>query len=300
MAIIVDRDTRLVVQGLTGSEGLPRTAQQRLRHERRRRRHAREGRPGRRGDPGLRHGRRRGRGDGREHDDGVRARALRRGRDLRGGRRGHRDRHLHHRGHARARDAAGLQLHPRRAGVTMIGPNCPGVLSPGKANVGIIPAEIFREGSIGLVSRSGHADVPDRPRADAARPRQLDDRRHRRRPGRRLVLHRRPRALRGRRRDRVRRDGRRDRRRRGGEGGRVHRGRDDEARRRATSPASPRRPGKTMGHAGAIISGSSGTAQGEEGGARGEGRPRRHDADRGRPARRRDRTLEPRRRYRRR
>jgi succinyl-CoA synthetase alpha subunit len=40
-------------------------------------------------------------------------------------------------------------------GVTMIGPNCPGVLSPGKANVGIIPAEIFREGSLGLVSRSG-------------------------------------------------------------------------------------------------------------------------------------------------
>ena len=39
--------------------------------------------------------------------------------------------------------------------VTMLGPNCPGALSPGKANVGIIPAEIFSEGSIGLVSRSG-------------------------------------------------------------------------------------------------------------------------------------------------
>jgi succinyl-CoA synthetase alpha subunit len=39
--------------------------------------------------------------------------------------------------------------------VCVIGPNCPGALSPGKANVGIIPAEIFREGSIGLVSRSG-------------------------------------------------------------------------------------------------------------------------------------------------
>src|SRR6202023_2411163 len=39
--------------------------------------------------------------------------------------------------------------------VTMIGPNCPGVLSPGKANVGIIPAEIFTEGNVGLVSRSG-------------------------------------------------------------------------------------------------------------------------------------------------
>jgi len=43
----------------------------------------------------------------------------------------------------------------RARGVTLIGPNCPGVLSPGKANVGIIPAEIFREGGVGLVSRSG-------------------------------------------------------------------------------------------------------------------------------------------------
>jgi succinyl-CoA synthetase alpha subunit len=40
-------------------------------------------------------------------------------------------------------------------GIGMLGPNCPGALSPGKANVGIIPAEIFREGRIGLVSRSG-------------------------------------------------------------------------------------------------------------------------------------------------
>jgi succinyl-CoA synthetase alpha subunit len=43
----------------------------------------------------------------------------------------------------------------RTRGVTMLGPNCPGALSPGKSNVGIIPAEIFSEGSIGLVSRSG-------------------------------------------------------------------------------------------------------------------------------------------------
>ena len=44
-------------------------------------------------------------------------------------------------------------IHPK--GITMLGPNCPGALSPGKANVGIIPAEIFREGAVGLVSRSG-------------------------------------------------------------------------------------------------------------------------------------------------
>jgi succinyl-CoA synthetase alpha subunit len=43
----------------------------------------------------------------------------------------------------------------RSRGVTMLGPNCPGALSPGRSNVGIIPAEVFREGAIGLVSRSG-------------------------------------------------------------------------------------------------------------------------------------------------
>jgi succinyl-CoA synthetase alpha subunit len=40
-------------------------------------------------------------------------------------------------------------------GARLIGPNCPGVLSPGKANVGIIPAAFFREGNVGVVSRSG-------------------------------------------------------------------------------------------------------------------------------------------------
>ncbi|MGI8864094.1 MAG: succinate--CoA ligase subunit alpha [Solirubrobacteraceae bacterium] len=37
----------------------------------------------------------------------------------------------------------------------LVGPNCPGILSPGKANVGIIPAAFFKEGNVGLVSRSG-------------------------------------------------------------------------------------------------------------------------------------------------
>jgi succinyl-CoA synthetase alpha subunit len=37
----------------------------------------------------------------------------------------------------------------------LIGPNCPGLISPGKANLGIIPAEICIEGNVGLVSRSG-------------------------------------------------------------------------------------------------------------------------------------------------
>lgn len=40
-------------------------------------------------------------------------------------------------------------------GVALIGPNCPGVISPGRANVGIMPPQIFRQGGVGLVSRSG-------------------------------------------------------------------------------------------------------------------------------------------------
>jgi succinyl-CoA synthetase alpha subunit len=43
----------------------------------------------------------------------------------------------------------------RARGVTLLGPNCPGALSPGIANVGIIPTHVFQRGPIGLVSRSG-------------------------------------------------------------------------------------------------------------------------------------------------
>ena len=57
--------------------------------------------------------------------------------------------------HIPAHDMLRAYTYFRGRGTTMIGPNCPGVLSPGKANAGIIPAEIFSEGSVGLVSRSG-------------------------------------------------------------------------------------------------------------------------------------------------
>jgi succinyl-CoA synthetase alpha subunit len=43
----------------------------------------------------------------------------------------------------------------RDAGVRLVGPNCPGVLSPGKSNVGIIPAQFFDQGPVGVVSKSG-------------------------------------------------------------------------------------------------------------------------------------------------
>jgi len=54
-----------------------------------------------------------------------------------------------------AHDMLRVYTHLRRGSTRLIGPNCPGVLSPGKANVGIIPASFFSEGNVGIVSRSG-------------------------------------------------------------------------------------------------------------------------------------------------
>jgi len=54
-----------------------------------------------------------------------------------------------------AHDMLRVYTHLRRGSTRLVGPNCPGVLSPGKANVGIIPASFFSAGNVGVVSRSG-------------------------------------------------------------------------------------------------------------------------------------------------
>jgi succinyl-CoA synthetase alpha subunit len=53
------------------------------------------------------------------------------------------------------RDMIGVYDFLKKKNVRMVGPNCPGVISPGKAKVGIMPGFIHRQGSVGLISRSG-------------------------------------------------------------------------------------------------------------------------------------------------
>ncbi len=52
-------------------------------------------------------------------------------------------------------DEARLRAFLSRTGTRMIGPNCPGVITPGQAKLGIMPGEIHRPGEVGVVSRSG-------------------------------------------------------------------------------------------------------------------------------------------------
>jgi succinyl-CoA synthetase alpha subunit len=53
------------------------------------------------------------------------------------------------------RDMAQVGAYLGGTDTVLVGPNCPGVISPGRANVGIIPGEICAPGRVGLVSRSG-------------------------------------------------------------------------------------------------------------------------------------------------
>ena len=183
-------------------------------------------------------------------------------------------------------DTAEFWAHAQGSATRIVGPNCPGLISPGQSNAGIIPADIAGPGRIGLVSKSGtltyqmmyelrdigfstavgiggdpvigttHIDClqafQDDPDTDA------------------IVMI-------------------------GEIGGDAEERAADFIKANVTKPVvgyvagftAPE--GKTMGHAGAIVSGSSGTAAGQEGGPRGRRRQGRQDPVRDRPPDARDR-----------
>ena len=212
-----------------------------------------EGRPGRRRHPDLRQRRRRGRGDRRQRRVHLHRRAAgrRRRRRPRGRRGRRRVRRVHHRGHPGPRRGQVLQ-HARRATIPntrLLGPNCPGIISPGKCNIGITAGEIaqaHRGGpNVGIVSRSGTLTYQALYELKQKGIGVIDLRRHRRRPRARHELHRLPRRVRGRPRDArpIMMIGEI-----GGsaeeEAAEFIKANDDQADASPTSPASPRRPAR--------------------------------------------------------
>lgn len=53
------------------------------------------------------------------------------------------------------KDMIPVKEYVKKKGVTLIGPNCPGVITPGEAKVGIMPGFVFKPGKVGIVSKSG-------------------------------------------------------------------------------------------------------------------------------------------------
>jgi succinyl-CoA synthetase alpha subunit len=57
--------------------------------------------------------------------------------------------------HIPIKDAVDLMGYAKQVNATIIGPNTPGIITPGESKLGIMPAHIFKPGSIGMISRSG-------------------------------------------------------------------------------------------------------------------------------------------------
>ena len=157
MSILVGRDTRLVVQGITGREGEFHTRAS-IAYGTNVVAGTRPGKGGQKAIDGtvpIFDTVARGRGAGRrQHVGHLHPRVGRAGRHPRGRRRRHRDDRLHHRRGPGAGHDPGGRGGPA-GGARLIGPNCPGATSPGRAKVGIIPASIHKPGRVGVVSRSG-------------------------------------------------------------------------------------------------------------------------------------------------
>jgi succinyl-CoA synthetase alpha subunit len=57
--------------------------------------------------------------------------------------------------HVPVKDSIGIMAHAARINATVVGPNTPGIIIPGKRKLGIMPAHVFMHGNVGIVSRSG-------------------------------------------------------------------------------------------------------------------------------------------------
>ena len=158
MTVLVNKNTKVIVQGFTGSQGTFH-AEQMLEY-------------GTKVVGGVTPGQGRHRStsacrcstpsreavdeDRRRRVGDLRAAAVRGRRDPRSGRRRHQGHRLHHRRHPGARHAARQERAQRLSDdVVLIGPNCPGVITPGECKIGIMPGHIHMPGKIGIVSRSG-------------------------------------------------------------------------------------------------------------------------------------------------
>jgi succinyl-CoA synthetase alpha subunit len=200
MSILVNKDTKIIVQGLTGKTGTFHTEQALEYYGTKMVAgvHPKKGgetwsagddRRCRAADLRLRW---RSQGSHRRRRIRDLRPAGRRGRcDHRGDRRGSPVHRLHHRRHSGA-DMVKVKAKLEKSKSRLLGPNCPGILTPEECKIGIMPGSIFKKGSVGVVSRSGTLTYEAVFQTSNAGPRPDHGCRHRRRPGQGHRVHRRP------------------------------------------------------------------------------------------------------------
>jgi succinyl-CoA synthetase alpha subunit len=156
MSVLINKNTKVIVQGFTGSQGTFH-AEQMLEYGTKVVGGVTPGKGGTQhlGLPVIQHRRRCRSRDRRRRLRHLRAAAVRGRRDPRSGRRRHQGHRLHHRGHPGPRHAAREEHLNGYDDVVLVGPNCPGVITPGECKIGIMPGHIHLPGKIGIVSRSG-------------------------------------------------------------------------------------------------------------------------------------------------